>query len=236
MQVELVAEIDRDAECLRVRSRIRKRGPRRLLHDIAHLPGEIQVALARHGDHLDRQQHAANLGPGEPVGDADQRFLVSLVGLVAWRSEQVVEPSRRDRHPAGLALDDLARDLAAHAGDRAFQVADAGLAGVAVDHRGDRRPGDLDVLLGQAVIGELLGDQELARDHHLFLGGVAGEVDHFHPIEQRPRDRVVDVRRGDEQDFRKIEGDFQVVIREVLVLFRVKDLEHRRGGIPSKIR
>src|SRR5256885_6424629 len=88
-----------------------------------------------------------------------------------------------------------------------LQVTHAGLAGVAANDGGDGRLGELDVFLGEAVIGELLGDQKLARDHHLLLGRVAGKVDHLHAVEQRPRDRVIDVRGRDKEHLGKIERD-----------------------------
>ena len=86
------------------------------------------------------------------------------------------------------------------------------------------------------MVQELLGDEELARDDHLLLGCIAGKVDDLHAVEQRARDGIVDVRGRDEEDFGKIEGNLQVMIREVLVLLRVEDLEHRRGRVASKIR
>ena len=44
---------------------------RRLLHHVAQLAGEAQLALARHQRHLDRQDLAAHLGPGQAGRDAD---------------------------------------------------------------------------------------------------------------------------------------------------------------------
>ena len=172
MQVELVAEIDRDAQRLRIRARVGQSRSGGLLHDVAQLARQVEVALARHRDHLDREQHATHLGPGEPVRHPDQRLLVPLIRLELRRAEQIVEAMGRDRHPSGPPGDHFARDLATDTGDRSLQVANAGLAGVAVDHGGNRRPGDLDVLIGEPVIRELLGDQELTGDHHLLFGRI----------------------------------------------------------------
>ena len=44
---------------------------RRLLHHLAELTGEQELALAGHRDDFDEQQVAAGGGPGEAGGDAD---------------------------------------------------------------------------------------------------------------------------------------------------------------------
>ena len=160
---------------------------------------------------------------------------MAFVGLVARRPEQVIETVRCDRHLSRLALDHLPGDLAADARDRTLQAANAGLTRVAVDHRRDRRAGEFDVLVRQAVILELLFDQEIPRDHHLLLDRVAGEVDDLHPVEQRPRDRVIDVRGRDEEHPGEVERDLQIVIRKVPVLLRIQHLEHGRGRVAAEV-
>ena len=87
VQVELVAEIDGNAQRLGIRARIGHRRTRRLLHHVAQLPREIHVALPRHRDHLDRQQDAAHLSPREAVGDTDQWLFMTFVRLVARRPQ-----------------------------------------------------------------------------------------------------------------------------------------------------
>ena len=50
---------------------------RRLLHDVAELAGERQVALARHQRRFGHEDLAADFGPGQAGRDAD---LVRLLG------------------------------------------------------------------------------------------------------------------------------------------------------------
>src|SRR5690349_23811086 len=49
----------------------------------------------------------------------------------------------------------------------------------------------------------------------------------FHAVPQRRRDRIEDVRGGDEHHARQIERDVEVVVLEGVVLLRVEDLEQR---------
>ena len=50
----------------------------RLLHHVAELAGGLHLALAGHGDRLDRQQLAADLGPGEAGDRADLVLFLAL--------------------------------------------------------------------------------------------------------------------------------------------------------------
>ena len=43
---------------------------RRLLHDIAELPGQYQLAAARHARRFDEEDVTADRRPGKPCGDA----------------------------------------------------------------------------------------------------------------------------------------------------------------------
>src|SRR5207244_3993368 len=80
----------------------------------------------------------------------------------------------------------------------------------------------------QAVVPRLLGHEMLLCDGHLLLLGVAGEVDDLHPVPQRGRHRVDDVRGGDEEYPREVERHVQIVVAEGGVLLRVQHLEQGR--------
>ena len=70
-------EVRRDAELLGAMAHHRQRRRDRLVHHVAELAGGRRLALARQRHGLDRQQVAADLGPGEPGDLAD---LVLLLG------------------------------------------------------------------------------------------------------------------------------------------------------------
>ena len=85
----------------------------------------------------------------------------------------------------GLALGDVAGDFAADRADLALEVADAGLARVLLDDRGQRGVGELDLGGLQAVGLDLARDQVAAGDVALLVERVAGELDRLHPVLQR---------------------------------------------------
>ena len=133
--------------------------------------------------------------------------------------------------PRGDAGRGLPQDLA----ELALEVADPGLAGVLGDHRADRLVVDLDLVRAQAVSLPLSRPQVAARDRQLLLGRVAVEAHHLHPVQKRRRNRLGDVRGGDEQDTGQVELDVQVVVAEAVVLGRVEHLEQRRRGVAAPV-
>src|SRR3546814_15252700 len=64
--------------------------------------------------------------------------------------------------------------------------------------------------------------------------GVTRQPDHFHAIEQRPRN-VQGVRGGDEHHVRQVVFDLEIVILERRVLFRIEYLQQRRRRIATTI-
>ena len=143
--------------------------------------------------------------------------------------------SGRDPDLRLVAFGPPARDLAAHGADFAFEVADARFARVAADDGAQAGIGEGDLLAGQPVVLDLLGDEVIARDGELLLLGVAGQFEHFHAVAQRPGNRVEHVGRGDEQHLGQIERHVEVVIAERVVLFRIEHLEQRRRGVAAEV-
>ena len=70
VQVALLEEVLGDAELLGVGAHVGERRLRRLLHHVAELAGELQLARAVHARRLDEEDLAADAGPGEAGGDA----------------------------------------------------------------------------------------------------------------------------------------------------------------------
>ncbi len=136
---------------------------------------------------------------------------------------------------AVAALGHADRDLAADRADLPLEVAQPGLARVAVDE--EVQPGVEEAHLAglEPVLGELLRDQVPARDLDLLLLGVAGERDDLHAVEERGLDGLGHVGGRDEQDFREVVGDVQVVVAERVVLLGVEDLEQRRRGVAAVV-
>ncbi len=88
----------------------------------------------------------------------------------------------------------------------------------------------------QTVPLHLARPQVVAPDGHLLVGRVAVESDHFHPVEQRPGNRVRHVGGGEEQHLGQVELHVEVVILEGMVLRGVEHLEQRRRRIAAPVR
>ena len=68
----------------------------------------------------------------------------------------------------------------------------------------------------------------------LFLG-VARDLEHFHPVPERRRNRIEHVGGRDEEHLREIERHVEIVIAERVVLLRVEHFEQRRRGIAAEV-
>jgi hypothetical protein len=72
------------------------------------------------------------------------------------------------------------------------------------------------------------------RDLDFLLHRVTGDLDDLHAVAERRRNVEEIVRRADEEARREIERHIEVVIDELVVLRRVEDLEHGRGGVTRR--
>ena len=209
----------------------------RLLHDLAQLPCQPQVALAGHLGRLDEDDLAAHRRPGQPHRDARTVDPLRRHVVEPPLAQRLADTGRVDTE--GAVTDTLLRHLggrpAQHAGDLALQVADPGFSRVLADDEADRFLGELHLLRQQPVRPELLGEEELDGDLQLFVLGVAGQLEHLEPIAERRRHGVQGVGGADEEDAGEVEGDVQVVVPEVLVLLRVEHLQERRGRIAAPV-
>ena len=123
-----------------------QRSLRALAHHVAKLAGEDQAALARHARGLDEQDVAADRRPGQASRDAGHAGPHRDFVLEARLPEE-----RQDRSvPITTVLDaafgDLHGGMAQRLADLALEIADAGLARVAVDDQPQRFVVDLGLL------------------------------------------------------------------------------------------
>ena len=225
-----------DPELGRTRLGQRQGGGRGLFHDIAEGSGELEIALAGEGDRLDQQHVAADRCVGETSCDADAVGFQRTVGEEHGRTEEALDRCRRDAVGGGFFFGHLHRHLAAHRRDLAFEVAKTRLAGVAGDQPLQGRGGERQSMVGESVLLDLTRNQVTAGDLELFLFGVAGEVDHLHPVEEGGLDRLRDVAGGDKEHLREIVDNSQVVIAEGVVLLGVENLEEGGRRISPDVR
>ena len=136
VDVDVPVELLAQPQVLRARADVAQRGLRRLLHHFAKLPRRGQLALAVQHLHLGLQNRSADLGPRQ-AGDQPNLALLVHLRVAELRHAQQFAQVLAGQHLAMFrpALHHLARHLAAHVADLALQVAYAGLARVAADHR-----------------------------------------------------------------------------------------------------
>src|SRR6185437_2047010 len=93
----------------------------------------------------------------------------------------------RDRHLAlHRPLGHLPGHLAADRSDLALELTHPGLARVVGDDHPQRRIAERDAAAREPVALHLARDQVSTSDLQLLFLGVAGELDHFHAVAQRP--------------------------------------------------
>ncbi|OQC02803.1 MAG: hypothetical protein BWX80_03015 [Candidatus Hydrogenedentes bacterium ADurb.Bin101] len=211
----------------------RRRG---FLHDLAQLSGEHQSALARHKARFHAEGFSACLRPCQADGDPRFRFRFRGDFRIGRRSEQLDNPGRVQGAKARLVpVHNLPRRLAAQARDGAFQFANARLARIPLYQRVEPVVGECHIPGLQSGRGDLPRNKKKPRDLRLFLVRIAGQAHHFHAVLKRKGNVVFTVGGGNEKDFRQVKAYFEVVVAEMLVLFRVQRLEQGRGGIAPKI-
>ena len=208
-------------------------------------PVRIRVPRPAIDLRLDVQHLAAVGGPGQTVGGADlvggwrfssgcsgavpgtsaapRRAMLGLRGLPV--AAPVRAPSSTTRRATLRASRAISRSSSRSPASRVYSETIS---------RMTSRPID-DLLGGQPRLGDLLRHQVALGDDQLLLLAVAGEAQRLHAVAQRRRDRLGQVRRGDEHDLRQIEGHAQVVVAEGVVLLGVQHLEQRRRRIAAEV-
>ena len=207
-----------------------------LLHHFADLAGHLQAPFTGIAARLDEEHVSPGGGDGEAGGNA---------GVGGAPSHLALEPARPQPftnsalvHPEALApaARYLRRRLAADGRELPLEVPDAGLACVLARDQAERPFGEDRLPRPEAVRLELFRDEVSPRDPELLLLGVARQLDHVHPVEQRRRDRLHLVRGADEENLREVERQVEIVVPERRVLLGVEHLEHRARRVAAVVR
>ena len=235
VQVTLLQPLRVDAVFIGVDADVGHGQLRALLHHVAERTGDGDLAAAVvHDLHLDGQGLAADAGPGQTVGDADGVGAVEEIGLDHFGAQQLFQIGAGHGEALHLTGCDLAGAFAQHTGDGALQIANAGLADIAVDDAVQSALGEGD-FAGQTTGLELLGHQMLAGDVVLFHAGIAGQLDDVHSVAQRAGDGAQVVGCGDKEHMAQIERHVDEVIVEGGVLLRVQSFEQSGRRVAPEI-
>ena len=208
-----------------------------LAHDVAEHAGEHEALFrARHHGHLHEQDIPAHRRPRQSRGHAGTvgpfGHLVEEVGA----AEVFGEVLGGDEDRLAPSLGQPTGHLAGHGGDLPVEASHPRLSRVSPGHLADRLGLEGELVLGQTMGGQLLGDQILPRDPDLLLVRVPDQRQDLHPISKRARNILERVGGGDEEHLRQVEGHAQVVVDEGVVLGGIQDLEQGGGWIAPPVR
>ncbi len=81
----------------------------------------------------------------------------------------------------------------------------------------------------------LFGDQMPLGDLHFFLLRVTRQLNHLHPVQQRPGDGIQVVGCGNKEDIRQIKRQLNKMISERVILLGVEDFQQSGSRISSEI-
>ncbi len=206
----------------------------RLLHHFAELAGGLDLALARNGYRFDREQLAADFGPGEPGDGANLVLLLADAVAEAADAKELTEIIERELDLFDLVLEDLPKRLAGDLGQLALKRPDPGLAGVVPEHSLQGLVGKHELARLEAVRLHLLGDQVAFGDLNLLFLGVTLEPDDLHPVHQRLR-HVERVGGGDEHHVAEVVIELEIMVLEAVVLLGIEHFQQRRGRIAAEV-
>ena len=137
---------------------------------------------------------------------------------------------------ARLLLCNASCNLAHERGDLAFGVANTSFARVVSNQVHERLVGDRHLRLLQAVILSLLWDDVALCNLYLLDLGVPRNLNDFHAIAERRRDRVELIRSCNEEHLRKVELHLKIIVLIRRVLLWIKHLKERRRRIAAEVR
>ena len=237
VQVDVVflEEVAVNAQFLGFGADVAEGGLGRFLHHVAQLPGEDEPLLAGHLGGFHEEHIAAGGSPGQARRHTGDFGALHHFGVVLGLAQVILQVIHIHVEGAFLALGHFGGHLAADGSELPLQVADPGLTGVLPDYLADGLVGDGELVLAEAVLPELPGQQVFFGDMELFFLGVTGKLDDFHPVPQGGRDGIQHVGSGDEHHLRQVEGHVQVVVPELPVLLRVQHLQQGRRRVTPEV-
>src|ERR1051326_3732489 len=226
-----------DAEQFGLAPQIAESSLRALFHHFSQRACEQQAAFARHACRLNEKYFSADWSPCQSSGYAVFFDRFGRFVRKARRAKIIIQGIRFENEGFwNMAVaDNFPSRLSSQRGDFAFQLAHTSLARVIVNERAQRGIRKFHFLFGQTVLFELARDQVALGDLQFLRFGIARQFNHLKTIAQRRVNRFQPIGRGNKQNARQIERNVQIVIREGIVLRRVKNLEQCRRRITAKI-
>mmetsp|Transcript_101212 Transcript_101212/g.325188 ORF Transcript_101212/g.325188 Transcript_101212/m.325188 type:complete len:529 (-) Transcript_101212:1364-2950(-) len=188
---------------------------------------------------LDEECLATHSSPSQTHDHARGHAIVEhVVGGEGWLADELFQVVQgHDGKPAILLIlaDKGERGLTGNLFQQFPEFSDARLPGVVPDEQNESLGAQIEVLGLDAMCVHRLWYEELVGDGHLLLKDITGQPDDLHSIQQRPRNRVCDVGRANEQCLGQVHRSVQVQIAEGRILSRIEDLQQGRGRIAAEV-
>ena len=243
MEIHGVQEVLLQAQPLGSGSHETERQIRAFLHHFAQLAREFQVAFAGQHGGFDGEQVAAGGGPGQAVHHARKGLIVRLLLGDFFRSQEFRDACGGDdgvKNVSGLflhffGLQAVARQLAQHAHQLAFQLAHAGFAGVTLNEFFDGAVLEHDAHILHSIALERFWNQVSLGDGELLPRGVPGQINDLQAVIQRLWNVVPHVGGGDEKHLAQVVAKVQIMILKVGILFRIQDFQQRAAGVAAVV-
>ena len=206
-----------------------------LFHYLAQRTRQFQPSCsAGHCLHLDGQYLAAHAGPRKAIGHAHGVLTAEKSRFHAFWPQNLFQVFITYRKRLHLSRRDALGALAQQFGDGALQVAHTRFLRISVDQAVQRGVRQLHTAF-QARGSELLGQQVTLGDLELFHARIAGKLNNIHTVQQRTRNGIRSIGRGDKQHIAQVKRDIQIVILERDVLLRVQRFQQGGGRVAPKI-
>ncbi|OPX68871.1 MAG: hypothetical protein A4E38_01679 [Methanoregulaceae archaeon PtaB.Bin108] len=199
---------------------------RGLLHDFPELAGQGEFSFPGHERALNEKDIASGRCPCKACRYAGHSLLSRL-----FLPDNLFSEYRRkhfwpdDEWQVDTARYNLLGDVTGNPCKLFLQPPDAGLAGVPLDNCPEGIVIEDKGARIQPMLLECCRKEMIPGNRELFLISVSRDLDQFHPVEEGSRDGGERVGSRNEQHFREVVGDLQVVIRERGILFGIQDFK-----------
>ena len=206
------------------------------LHYIAQVASKLQFSGAIHHIDLNFQSFPANSSPGKSCNQPHLICTRKPIWQILTNAQKTFQISTGNRDALGsIRRQQLHIGFPTNLPKTALQVPNTGLPGVAGNNLPDRilRNPKLDFF--QTVFLQLLGNQVVFGDHHLFFVSVGAQLNDLHSVKQGPGNGIQCVCSGDKHHIRQVNRNFQVMIPVRTVLFAIEHFQERCAGIPTII-
>ena len=134
-----------------------------------------------------------------------------------------------------MIFQNLSRRFSADLSDLSLQTADTGLPCIMADDSSESIILQHQLIRCQPMFIQLLFQQMFFSDVEFFVFCITVDFYDLHTIQKRSRYGLHCIGSGDEQHFRKVQRDFQIMIPKLTVLSSIQHLQQGGGRIPAGV-